>query len=393
MNDILLQLYFADMGRYSLLTAKEELEYATAMDEAYNAIINTLLLEPVAWSLIFDKWNAMRAEGRATNKLAEDYGSPKANAKSLTVQIDNHILAAKAEMDKLDRSPAHISKLFQGAGLSKEFYSEILEEAKAHKNFPEKAYFSIKGNEEIVQFYRDKLINANLRLVINFAKGFQGLGVGLSDLIQEGNLGLMRATEKFDPSRNLRFSTYAAWWIRQAFIKTLKKHSKTIRLPAHIHDTMNKLHRLQQQLAADMNREPSVTEVAEVMGVAPEAVEKLLNLRSEPVSLEAPVHASGGDLGRPKVIMDFIEDKTEDPVRILDAARKTDKLLAAINKHLNDSEKKIILYRYGLGNHDTHTLEQIARMLGKSRERVRQVEARAIDKLRRYASELEEFQK
>jgi RNA polymerase sigma factor (sigma-70 family) len=211
-----------------------------------------------------------------------------------------------------------------------------------------------RAHQQKINYHRDEVlrirkifIESNLRLVVNFAKKFQGLGVPLADLIQEGNLGLMRAVEKFEPERGLKFSTYAAWWIRQGFIKAIKKNSNTIRLPSHIHDELNDIHRKWESLALELRREPTLAEVAIRAGTTETRLEKLLNLQIGPIPLETPV--SGRDSGKSKLVSDYIQSENEDIIETLDGNRLSENLRDAIHKHLTDIERSVVTLRYGLG--------------------------------------------
>jgi RNA polymerase sigma factor (sigma-70 family) len=394
MNDKNLQLYFLEMGKYKVLTPEEELDCAQKIVEHFGLLVEEMLRVPFVWEYIFNRWRRLKATGKASNKLAEEYGNPNHDAEDLTVQVDENIEAAMQLSGHHDRteytmySDSRVAYHLKLAGLSKSIYMDLVDETLAQSDLPEDKRKRICELRDEVVKQRHHLVTANLRLVINFAKKFNGFGISLPDLIQEGNIGLMRAAEKFDPSRNLKFSTYAAWWIRQSFIKALKKQGKTIRFPSHIHDAMSKIRRAHDELYVELSREPSWEELGERTELDTALVERLLSLRAEPVALETPVFSHES---RPKFLLDFIEDKAPDPLSAIGTSRRDDAIIQSIKDNLTKSEQRVIILRFGLAGHQPHTLEQIADTLGKSRERVRQVETSGLSKLKEHASHLEEY--
>jgi len=330
------RMYLKEIGKVPLLTAAQEVDLAMRIESGEFA---TVLIQPVD--------GTRKVENRQFRQVVE-----------AVCRIREHQLNP-------DKRLRH-----EGIGREK------VTRSYRPRNVEETLEF-LRRVERDGQLAKKKLIEANLRLVVSIAKRYVGRGMLFLDLIQEGNLGLIRAVEKFDYSKGYKFSTYATWWIRQAITRAIADQARTIRIPVHMVETINKLVRVQRQLLQDLGREPLPEEIGKQMGVPADKVREILKVSQEPVSLETPIgEEEDSHLG------DFIEDA--EAVVPIDAASfiLLQEQLESVLHTLSDREKKVIQLRFGLMDGHPRTLEEVGREFGVTRERIRQIESKTLSKLR-----------
>ncbi len=406
-----LESYFQEIGGTRTLRREEEVFLAKELEASTHALRTALYMIPCSPRYVVERWDALRALSHTGAKLSESMGDEETG--EIAARVERavkklRVLLAERERlvkrrataktlervdtkaaDELAKAQLSLAMLAELRDRAVELAEDMKKERRKTKRLAEleaeagllKAAAVDRVNQVLdaqdrLTRVKNRFIEHNLKLVVAIAKDYRNLGLSFPDLIQEGNLGLIRAVEKFDHRRGFKFSTYAVWWIRQALVRAIQNHSRTIRLPSHVHDRLQRSQRVRAELTGKLGREPTAAELAPALGTDIEALESLDRLSREAISLESSV------AGTEKRLEEFVAD----PLALTpDGGIDGDRMRSGVGtliSGLTDREQLILRLRYGLSGEEEHTLEQIGQSLGLSRERVRQLESRALKKLR-----------
>ncbi|MCS5636829.1 MAG: sigma-70 family RNA polymerase sigma factor [Myxococcota bacterium] len=408
-----LESYFQEIGGTRTLKREEEVYLAKDLEAATAYLRESLYAIPCSSRHVVERWDALRALSHTGAKLSESSGDEETG--EIAARVERAVKRLRSLLEErvkkfdkagenysaaLQKLDARISKEMHGAQLSLAVLVELrdtvlarskemrrtrkrtkrLAELEREVGVPRKRMLelanAVEDAHDQMTSVKNRFIEHNLKLVVAIAKDYRNLGLSFPDLIQEGNLGLIRAVEKFDHRRGFKFSTYAVWWIRQALVRAIQNHSRTIRLPSHVHDRLQRSQRVRAELTGKLGRDPTPAELAPALGSDTDSLEALDRLSREAISLESNV------AGTEKRLEDFVPDQG---ASLPDGGIDDDRMRTGVGTligALTPREQLILRLRYGLAGEEEHTLEQIGQSLGLSRERVRQLEARALKKLR-----------
>jgi RNA polymerase primary sigma factor len=408
-TDNIIWSYLKDIGKVSLLTPEEEYEIARKIEEGEREIINLLFKLPQSITELENLQTQLK-KGTVSiidvvknidelNYTKKDEEKHRKKAIS-TINAVKHLFEKKTLLErevqdpnclnkkqlerKLKKVNAKLEATITGLNLTRKVIEEIIGKVEKQIEFldererksAEETFSQIHKIEKDLREVKNRLIQANLRLVINIAKKYLNRGLSFLDLVQEGNMGLMKAAEKYDYQKGYKFSTYSTWWIRQAITRSIADYARTIRVPVHVLETMNKITKVTISLFQELGREPTIEEISKKAGLPVEKVRKIMRVSGEPISIETPIGDDDSKLG------DFIADpKSPSPLNELvkvSLKEEIDKVLAT----LTPREEKVIRMRLGIGEKTDYTLEEVGEVFGLTRERIRQIEAKALRKLK-----------
>jgi RNA polymerase primary sigma factor len=394
--------YIRSISATPILSREQQFALAAALETHREAFLDAALAVPDTAAVLVRRWRERKAGGYVTATLSAHHldGSQR----DLSSEIDRSLAAVERLLERragrgrgtargAAPAPERLERQIATAVRKAEIAFEVLVEAwrEARVALQPESGRRVRGAARLrplreaadaalaaYETTKQEFVRHNLKLVVKFAKQYRGMGVAFLDLIQEGNLGLIRAVEKFDHHRGHKFSTYAAWWIHQAMIRAVQKHSRTVRAPSHVYDLQLKYKRVEARLRTRLTREPGRAEIAEELGLSVPEIDRLVSTMTPIVSTHAPL------AGTDSLTMDdaLADEDLTDPADDLDRV-KIERGMHEVLDDLEPRERTVIECRFGLGGETPQTLQVIGQRLGLSRERVRQIEARALDRLRR----------
>jgi RNA polymerase primary sigma factor len=408
-TDNIIWAYLKDIGRVSLLTSDEEYLIAKRIEEGEAKIRNLLFdlpqalheLQDISMQLKketmniidviknIDEMNYSKKDEEKHRKKAIALINTIRNLIEKKIEIQDRLAGTdnglrKQHEKKLHSAEGKIDEALTSLNLNKKIIEEIIRKIERQRKFlddkerraVETRLMEIRQIENSLKVVKNRLIQANLRLVINIAKKYLNRGLSFLDLIQEGNMGLMKAAEKYDYQKGYKFSTYSTWWIRQAITRAIADYARTIRVPVHVLETMNKITKVTISLFQELGREPTLEEISYKAGLPLEKVRKIMKVSNEPISIETPIGDDESKLG------DFIADpKSPSPFNeLVNISLKEE--ISKVLSTLTPREEKVIRMRLGIGEKTDFTLEEVGEVFGLTRERIRQIEAKALRKLK-----------
>lgn len=385
----LVDTYLKSVGRYPMLKIEEEQEFVRMLEEGKAALKEIAFSSPLAIPRIVALGQNIKEGHVKAQDVLRYPGEWKESYEADFMRLYNR-LKRQLSQKNLDRANATIREMslsfrevekiikrifFLGKQLERGHGAEALKLGFDEDHLRE-LMKRIEREEEKVKFAKDELIKANLRLVVSIAKKYVNRGLTLLDLIQEGNIGLMKAADRYESGKGTKFSTYSTWWIRQRITRAILDQARTIRLPVHLIEESTRISRIYAKFMREKGREPSAEEVAQIMGLSVVRVNEILRAIQEPVSLETPI------LSEEKELKDvIIDEKAASPFKTLENNEASNKIEQVLSS-LTEREEKIIRMRFGIGVSSEHTLEEVGKYFNLTRERIRQIEIKALKKLR-----------
>ena len=385
----LVDTYLKSVGRYPMLKIEEEQEFVRMLEEGKAALKEIALSSPLAMPRILALGQNIKEGHVKAQDVLRYPGEWRDSFETEFMRLYNRLKRqlAQRSVDRANATLREMSLSFREVEkIIKKIHMLGKQLERGHGAEAVKLGFDedhlrdlvkrIEREDERVKFAKDELIKANLRLVVSIAKKYVNRGLTLLDLIQEGNIGLMKASDRYESGKGTKFSTYSTWWIRQRITRAILDQARTIRLPVHLIEESTRISRIYAKFMREKGREPSAEEVAQIMGLSVVRVNEILRAIQEPVSLETPI------LSEEKELKDvIIDEKAASPFKTLENSEASNKIEQVLSS-LTEREEKIIRMRFGIGVNSEHTLEEVGKYFNLTRERIRQIEIKALKKLR-----------